>query len=107
GQGRILIRQKVSQSDLAAMAGIARENVSRGLNDWVHRSLVSRLAGDYCLENKAVLHPESEGETRGRQDAAPAASKPARRAKASALGSKVPAATRPGIGPSGATDIRQ
>ena len=31
GQGRILIRQKVSQSDLAAMAGIARENVSRVL----------------------------------------------------------------------------
>ena len=29
GQGRILIRQKVSQSDLGAMAGIARENVSR------------------------------------------------------------------------------
>src|SRR5262249_52749869 len=54
GQGRILIRQKVSQSDLAAMAGIARENVSRVLNDWVHRSLVSRLAGYYCLENKAV-----------------------------------------------------
>src|SRR5262244_3321182 len=45
GQGRVLIRQKVSQSDLAAMAGIARENVSRVLNDWVHRSLVSRLAG--------------------------------------------------------------
>jgi CRP/FNR family transcriptional regulator, cyclic AMP receptor protein len=33
GQGRILIRQKVSQSDLAAIAGIARENVSRVLND--------------------------------------------------------------------------
>ena len=48
GQGRILIRQKVSQSDLAAMAGIARENVSRVLNDWVRRSLVSRLAGYYC-----------------------------------------------------------
>jgi hypothetical protein len=31
GQGRIVIRQKVSQSDLAAMAGIARENVSRVL----------------------------------------------------------------------------
>src|SRR5215470_12126877 len=39
GQGRILIRQKVSQSDLAAMAGIARENVSRVLNDWTSRSL--------------------------------------------------------------------
>jgi CRP/FNR family transcriptional regulator, cyclic AMP receptor protein len=61
GQGRILIRQKVSQSDLAAMAGIARENVSRVLNDWVHRSLVSRLAGYYCLENKAVLEREVEG----------------------------------------------
>jgi CRP/FNR family transcriptional regulator, cyclic AMP receptor protein len=59
GQGRILIRQKVSQSDLAAMAGIARENVSRVLNDWVNRSLLSRLAGYYCLENKAVLTREA------------------------------------------------
>ena len=61
GQGRILIRQKVPQSDLAAMAGIARENVSRVLNDWLHRSLVSRLAGYYCLEKKAVLEREAEG----------------------------------------------
>jgi len=61
GQDRILIRQKVSQSDLAAMAGIARENVSRALNDWANRSLVSRLAGYYCLENKAVLNREAEG----------------------------------------------
>jgi CRP/FNR family transcriptional regulator, cyclic AMP receptor protein len=60
GQGRILIRQKVSQSDLAAMAGIARENVSRVLHDWGNRSLVSRLAGYYCLENKAVLKREAE-----------------------------------------------
>ena len=29
GGGRILVRQKITQSDLAAMAGIARENVSR------------------------------------------------------------------------------
>jgi CRP/FNR family transcriptional regulator, cyclic AMP receptor protein len=60
GQGRILIRQKVSQSDLAAMAGIARENVSRVLNDWASRSLVSRLAGYYCLEKSAVLKREVE-----------------------------------------------
>jgi CRP-like cAMP-binding protein len=60
GQGRILIRQKVSQSDFAAMAGVARENVSRVLNDWANRSLVSRLAGYYCLENKAVLEREAE-----------------------------------------------
>ena len=53
GQGRILIRQKVSQSDVAAMAGIARENVSRILNDWIRDKLVSRLSGYYCLEDKA------------------------------------------------------
>jgi hypothetical protein len=40
--GRILVRQKVTQSDLAAMTGIARENVSRILG--LQMSLVSRLA---------------------------------------------------------------
>jgi CRP/FNR family transcriptional regulator, cyclic AMP receptor protein len=60
GAGRILIRQKVSQSDLAAMAGIARENVSRILQDWMRRSLVSRLAGYYCLEDRAKLKREAD-----------------------------------------------
>jgi CRP-like cAMP-binding protein len=59
GQNRILIRQKVSQSDVAAMAGIARENASRILNDWIRSKLVSRLSGYYCLENKARLERES------------------------------------------------
>ena len=59
GGGRILVRQKLTQSDLAAMAGIARENVSRILKDWTDHSLVSRLAGYYCLENKAVLEREA------------------------------------------------
>jgi CRP/FNR family transcriptional regulator, cyclic AMP receptor protein len=60
GGGRILIRQKVTQSDLAAMAGIARENVSRVLNNWKTDALVSRLAGYYCLENTAALKHETE-----------------------------------------------
>ena len=60
GNGRILIRQKITQSDLAAMAGIARENASRILKDWMRRSLVSRLAGYYCLENKAALEREGD-----------------------------------------------
>ena len=59
GQGRILIRQKISQSDVAAMAGIARENVSRILNDWIRDKLVSRVSGYYCLENKARLERET------------------------------------------------
>src|SRR5437763_15737482 len=60
GQGRVVIQQKVSQGDLAAMAGTARENVSRVLQDWANRSLVSRLAGHYCLENKAMFKQEAE-----------------------------------------------
>jgi CRP/FNR family transcriptional regulator, cyclic AMP receptor protein len=59
GSGRILVKQKVTQSDLAAMAGIARENVSRILNDWMRAKLVSRLAGYYCLENRTALEKEA------------------------------------------------
>ena len=55
GSGRIVIRQKIGQNDLAAMAGIARENVTRVLNDWQRQKVVSRLSGYYCLENKAQL----------------------------------------------------
>jgi CRP-like cAMP-binding protein len=60
GAGRILIRQKLNQSDIAAMAGISRENVSRILQDWMRRALVSRLAGYYCLENRTALERETQ-----------------------------------------------
>jgi CRP-like cAMP-binding protein len=59
GHGRVVIRQKVSQSDVAAMAGIARENVSRILNDWIRDKLLSRLSGYYCLEDQAKLQSEA------------------------------------------------
>lgn len=56
GSGRIVIRQKIGQHDLAAMAGIARESVTRILNDWQRHKVVSRLSrGYYCVENKAQL----------------------------------------------------
>ena len=58
GSGRTLIRQKVTQSDLAAMAGIARENVSRVLQDWTRRKMVSRLAGYYCIDDRRSLAGE-------------------------------------------------
>jgi CRP-like cAMP-binding protein len=60
GGTRVVIRQKVSQSDLAAMAGIARENVSRIMNDWIRVKTVTRLSGYYCLEDPAKLEHESE-----------------------------------------------
>jgi CRP-like cAMP-binding protein len=55
GGNRILIRQKISQSDVAAMAGIARENVSRILNEWMREKLISRVSGYYCVDNTAEL----------------------------------------------------
>src|SRR5262249_59756100 len=42
GSGRVLIRHRITQSDLAAMAGVARESVSRTLSNW-HRQKI--LAG--------------------------------------------------------------
>jgi CRP/FNR family cyclic AMP-dependent transcriptional regulator len=60
GAGRIVIHQKIGQSDLAAMAGIARESLSRILTDWQRRNLVSRLSGYYCIEDKAQLQKEAE-----------------------------------------------
>ncbi len=59
GAGRIVIRQKVSQGDIAAMAGVARENLSRILQDWMRGKLVTRLAGYYCIEDKAALEREA------------------------------------------------
>ena len=55
GQGRLLIHHKISQADLAAMVGAARENVSRVLNDWKREGHISRISGYYCIENASVL----------------------------------------------------
>jgi CRP/FNR family transcriptional regulator, cyclic AMP receptor protein len=58
GSGRILIRHKITQGELAGMAGLARENASRILKDWTDRSLLSRRAGYYYLEDKAAIERE-------------------------------------------------
>ena len=58
GQDRVVIQQKISQSDIADIAGIARENVSRILSKWMRSKLVTRLSGYYCLEGVAKLEKE-------------------------------------------------
>ena len=60
GSGRIIIRQKISQNDLAAMTGVVRESVSRILNDLRREKLVTRQSGCYCLENKARLEHKAK-----------------------------------------------
>jgi CRP/FNR family cyclic AMP-dependent transcriptional regulator len=57
--GRIIIRQQITQHDLAAMVGAGREYVARTLKNWRRRKLVSRRpSGCYCVENKALLEQE-------------------------------------------------
>lgn len=58
--GRIVIRQKIGQDDLAAMVGIARENLTRVVNDWQRHKVLSRLSGYYCIENKAQLEHQAK-----------------------------------------------
>jgi CRP-like cAMP-binding protein len=57
---RVVIEYKIGQSDLAAMAGIARENVNRILRDWERRKMVSRKSGFYCLEGASKFHEMRE-----------------------------------------------
>ena len=49
GTGRVVIRHKISRSDLAAIAGVARENVSRVMSNWTRNKVVARSSGFYCL----------------------------------------------------------
>lgn len=55
---RIMIQGPISQADLAAMAGVARENVSRTLSEWRRRKLITRSSGHYYLNDVAKLERE-------------------------------------------------
>ena len=55
GSGRIAIRHRITQSDLAAMAGVARESVSRTLRDWHRQKLLEGSTRDGYVVHKARL----------------------------------------------------
>ena len=56
--GRIIIGHKLSQADLAAMAGVARENVNRVLRQWKRQKIVTQLSSFYSLNDCAALERE-------------------------------------------------
>lgn len=58
--GRIELRVKISQGDLAAMAGVARENVSRTMSEWRRRNIVTRSSERYCINDPKALALEAE-----------------------------------------------
>ena len=53
--GRVVIRHKIKLNDLAAMAGVARENVSRVMSDWKRRKVVTQSGGYYCVDAGETL----------------------------------------------------
>ena len=59
--GQIVLHEKVSLADLAAMAGVARENVSRVLSEWRGRNLISGSPRYYCVNDIAALRREMRG----------------------------------------------
>ena len=59
GPQRIVLDEKISHADLAAMAGVARENVSRVLSEWRRRNLVlTGVSNRYVLNDVAALERE-------------------------------------------------
>ena len=63
GGGRIQLRLKISQGDLAAMAGVARENVSRTMSEWRTRDIVTRSSNYYCINDPKALAQDMESES--------------------------------------------
>jgi CRP/FNR family transcriptional regulator, cyclic AMP receptor protein len=58
--GRITIFHKIKQSDIAAMAGVARENVSRTLSEWKRRGLVGQSSSYYFINDQRKLLRETK-----------------------------------------------
>ena len=53
--GRILLDQRISGKDLAAMAGVARENVSRVLSNLKKRGVIEQCSQSYVLKDLEAL----------------------------------------------------
>ena len=59
GSGRVRIRYRVTQSDLAAMAGVARESVSRTLSEWRRRKVLEESSRIGFIVHRARLENEA------------------------------------------------
>lgn len=59
GPGQLQIRHRITQNDLAAMAGVARESVSRTLGEWRRRKVLERATRAGYVVDKARLEKEA------------------------------------------------
>jgi CRP/FNR family transcriptional regulator len=62
GAGRIRIRHRITHSDLAAMAGVARESVSRTLGDWTRQKILEGTWRTGYVVREAGLRSEATAE---------------------------------------------
>ena len=58
--GAVRIEYKLTQSELGAMIGASRENVSRVLNQWKRAGLVSRVDGYYHINQREKFREITE-----------------------------------------------
>ena len=58
--GTILITQRITQTDIAGMAGVARENASRAINDLLRDGVLAREGSHYVIARPDELTDLSE-----------------------------------------------
>jgi CRP/FNR family transcriptional regulator, cyclic AMP receptor protein len=58
GSGVTVVHGMISQRELVAMAGVARENVSRVLSDWKRSKIISLSGHTLQINNKSALQEE-------------------------------------------------
>lgn len=58
--GRVLLSNKITQNDIAGMAGVARENASRAVNDMLRLGIISRDGSYYVIERLEELTDMAE-----------------------------------------------
>jgi CRP-like cAMP-binding protein len=54
-KGRIVLPHRITQSDIAGMAGVARENASRAINDLLRDGILGRDGAYYTIERADEL----------------------------------------------------
>jgi CRP-like cAMP-binding protein len=58
--GGTVIQNMISRRELAAMAGVARENVSRLLSEWKRRKIITQSDHGLRIQDKSALQGEME-----------------------------------------------
>ena len=62
GSGEIVIPRMINQKDLAALAGVSRENTNRILKIWQQSKLLGISSRSYRIKDKAKLEREMDWE---------------------------------------------